>query len=549
MGAKNCAETPRQKMIGMMYLFLTAMLALNVSSEVLNGFIKVDDSLRSSVESFNKRNGAIYKSLETRHAIEPLKVQHWLDASKSVKAKADSLFEEIRNYKWDMVIDADALPKDHPRIGEVEHIGAKDNLDAPTRIMIPATLRESRQPGFILKNHIIAFRDSLIREIEIAVNEFGAKPDSSIITSLYSYLSPVDVKAEEGGHDKSWEETYFAHMPVSASVVLLSKLQNDIRDVESLMINYFYGQIDATDFKVNKLKALIIPESNYVIKGGTFKAQIILAGEDTTKQLEINVNNSVLSPSSNGVYQRVCNEVGTYPLIGNLIFVDQDGIRLSYPFKTEYKVEEPSATVSATKMNVLYVGVENPLSISVPGVANQDLRPKISNGTLKLGQDGEYTAIPKDISKDAVIIVNAIINGTERLIAKHPFRVKLLPDPLPFLYLEEIKADAAGNIMEVPRMTNESKLPFTAIKSMKGLKAELPESDFEVEYNITGYNILLINDNGNSYPASVAGDKFNGEIKQFLNNNFKGTITITDIKAIGPDGVPRDLPPLVTKIK
>ncbi len=549
MGAKNCPETPRQKMIGMMYLFLTAMLALNVSSEVLNGFGKVDESLRSSVESFDKRNTSVYDNLKTRYGFNKNKVEYWLNSSQQVKLKTDSLFEVIRNYKWDIVIDADGLPDTTSRIGEVVHIGAKDNIDAPTRIMIPAAVRQEKQKGYILRQKLLAHRDFMLSLLEDATVNHKAKVDSSLINSVNTYLTPKKEKGHDDGEEKEWEETYFSHMPVSASVVLLSKLQNDIKDVESLMINYFTNQVDANDFNVNKLQALIIPESNYIIRGGSFKAKILLAGEDTTKATKIVVDGIPLPSSKMGIYERVCNEVGTFPISGRLIYTNKDNEDIPLSFSTEFKVEEPSATVSATKMNVLYVGVENPVSISVPGVASQDIFPTISNGTLKKVSGGNYIAIPaKQSTAPAIITVNATINDQKVKIADHPFRVKLLPDPLPFFFLEEISADASGNIVTVPKVTNESSLPITSVGSMRGLKAELKDSEFEVKYEIKGYSIILINKNGNSYPETVSGNEFTPAIKNFLNNNFRGDIVIKNIKAKGPDGLDRDLPALFTTI-
>ncbi|MFC0877918.1 gliding motility protein GldM [Saccharicrinis sp. FJH2] len=541
MGSKNCAETPRQKMIGMMYLFLTAMLALNVSSEVLSGFTRVDESLRSSAQNIGDRNTAIMQDFKNKEEMNPLKVAQWREKAQLVNTLSDSLYEKIDEYKLEIVRDVDG-PTGNP-----DSINAKDNLDAPERVML---LGGKNSKGAQLKDGINNYRASLIDIMEEAVAINNGSLDTSIINSLNASLTTPMMK-DRDGEEKPWEQVYFSWMPVAASVALLSKLQNDVRDAESQVIQFLLRQIDAKDFKVNKVEAHIIPTSTSVIRGGTFSAQILLAGRDTTKSpvYRISENGNVVNVR-NGLYEKTCNQLGVYNIGGSVVLKDDDNNDVYYQIpEMKYEVVDPFATVSALKMNVLYAGVENPVGISAPGIAASDLRPSISNGSLKTAADGQsYIAIPSDYNRNAVIKVNAIVEGKETHIADYPFRVKLLPDPLPFIAYQEVAADANGDIKRIDKTTNDTKIDFRLLKFFKGIKAMLPESDFEVNYTVESFRIVLLNENGNNLAKTVKGSAFDSDIMDFL-REFRGTITITEVVAKGPDNVPRNLPAIVTDVK
>ena len=542
MGSKNCAETPRQKMIGMMYLFLTAMLALNVSSEVLNGFVKVDESLRKSAKNFDNRNDATYKDFAFKESLNPDKVVKWREAADNVKALSDSLYNQIQQYKLDIVRDVDGP------LGKPDSIGAKDNLDGPTRVMLTGG---KNSKGVKLKNSIEEFKEDLISIMNEALKINGGTIDPAIKMSLEQSLSTPPSKGKDG-EPKDWEHSYFSEMPTAASIALLSKLQNDVRDAESQVIQFLFKQIDAKDFKVNKIEAHIIPTSTTIIKGGKFSAQILLAGRDTTKEPEYQIteNGSAVYPDKKGLIERICERLGINTLKGKVILKDQDGNPVEYEVdEIKYEVIQPMATVSATKMNVLYAGVENPVSISVPGVAASDVKPGIDNGTLVLASDGQtYIAKPKEFSKPANIIVNAMIDGKMQPIAKSPFRVELLPDPLPFIYYEEVSAAADGSINRIPKTMQGGDVEFRMLKSFKGIRAQLPNSFFEVEYKVNSFNILMKHNNGNNRTFLIEGDTFNAETVDFL-KEFNGFIYISNIKAVGPDGVTRNLPPIAVNVE
>jgi gliding motility-associated protein GldM len=541
MGSRNCAETPRQKMIGMMYLFLTAMLALNVSSEVLNGFTKVDQSLREGAQNYFNRNDAVYNEFSSKKQLNPTKVEDWEAAALKVKNLSDEMFNKIQEYKVEIVRDVDGPT------GDPENISGKSNTDGPSRVMLTGG---KNSKALELKEGINKFRDDLLTIMSQAIEKNHGKLDTAIVNSIEQILStPAGVTKD--GERRDWEFGYFSEMPVAASVTLLTKLQNDIRDAESQVIHFLLRQIDAKDFKVNKIEAHLIPSSTTIIKNGTFSAHVILAGRDTTQTpiYDIKDNNATASINSRGYYEKICSSIGVYTIEGTVFSTDDEGNKVPHKLlPVTYEVIEPTATVSATKMNVLYAGVDNPMSISVPGMAANNIRPRIDNGTLTKSRDGMgYTAVPKDIMRNATISVYGLVDGKEEFIAKTDFRVKLLPNPLPFIFYQE--AVASGNeIKFLDKTTNSSEIEFRLLKGFKGLRAELPDSDFEVKYDIKSFRILMVHNNGNARPFLVQGSEFNNQILDFL-RDFKGTIGISQIKAQGPDGILRDLPSMITEVK
>ena len=239
-GAKNCPETPRQKMIGMMYLVLTAMLALNVSSEILNGFTMVDNSLHSTIESSDMRNDDLYKDFEYIYKENPEKVGEWLNRANQIKKQSDELFQYIENFKVELVKIADKKKAD-PKAREIE---ARDNLDAAGQYALVGGNAK------VLRNKLKSYCDTLV----------SYSGNNEIKQKMYLNLfSTNSVKSKESGEMIPWENAMFEMMPVSAVVTLLTKYQSDIRASESEIVQYLKGQTDASDFRVNKIEALVVP--------------------------------------------------------------------------------------------------------------------------------------------------------------------------------------------------------------------------------------------------------------------------------------------------
>ncbi|MBA4408262.1 MAG: hypothetical protein C0397_02420 [Odoribacter sp.] len=539
MGTKNCPETPRQKMINMMYLVLIALLALNVAAEVLESFRIVDASLIQTLNNVSRKNEQIYSSFDAAYILNPTKVKEWKDKADQVRKKTSDLTIKIIDLKEELVLRSGGIPlksKDidyvfSPELpflitskGDTIVIRREDDLNAPSEIMI------TQKKGEDLKNSINEYRDFLISNLDE-----GSALRESIIKQLDTSDPPVSLK--EGGVKKTWEILHFENKPLIAVLTLLSKMQIDIQNAETNIISTLFSQIDAASFKFNRLGARILAKSTYVLEGDQFEAEIFLAAEDTTQLPEIYVGNTKLTMRDGmGIYKVAASKAGTFKWDGLIKYKNPEGNFISYPFKGEYQVGHPSATISPTKMNILYLGIANPISVSVPGVASETLEVTFSNGRIeKSGNDFTvYPAKVDGLGKNTTITVNAKMNGETRLMGSMPFRVKEVPPPL-----ATIGGLNGGTIRKEDFLAED------------GVFAELKDFDFDLKFKVTQFDVNLTGAGGYVKLYKSTNNKFTTEQKdQFSKLGTGSLVYIDNIMAKGDDGQPgRPLAPISFKIR
>ena len=291
MAAKNCPETPRQKMINMMYIVLTAMLALNVAAQVLDAFRVVDASLLHTLKAVDMKNNQIYSSFEQAYTENPAKVLEWKEKADVVQNSTlemisyiSLLKETIVNYSGSTVVNEEnpLQPDDFYFVtekGDTLVIKKEDDLNAPSELMI------TQKKAFELNTKITEYRNRLVALLD----ESDVELKESILKELET-PDPV-VRAKDDGANKTWEAQYFLDKPLVAILTLLSKIQIDVKNSEANIVNYLYAQIDAGSFKFNKLGARVIANSNIVLQGDAYEAEVFLAAEDTTQQPRIFINN------------------------------------------------------------------------------------------------------------------------------------------------------------------------------------------------------------------------------------------------------------------
>jgi len=498
-GAKNCTETPRQKMIGMMYLVLTAMLALNVSSEILNGFTMVDNSLHKTIESAELRNISLYADFQNLFDKNPEKVREWLDKAKLVKKNSDEIYKYIENFKVQIIRLADN--KEANDSAYVKQINAKDNLDKA------AQYGREKQHGIKLKQEIGKYRDFLVK---LSINNPSKQ-------KMYESIFATG-KTKDG---KKWEEALFEGMPLSAVVTILTKYQSDVRSSEAEIIQYLKGQTDVTDIRVNKISALVVPNTPYVIRGEKYSAQIVLSAMDTTQKPDFFVNGQKLGEK--GLYEVSTNKLGVITYSGQVSLKGPDGSVLVRPFKSSYIVGEPSATLSNEDLNVVYRGIDNKFSVSVPGVATENVAVRVIGGNAR--KDGSRYMIQPTRDDDINIEVWAKVEGKMRKMGGGAYRVKYLPDPKAFIQPSDPGAKPIRGGFMSPGVLRTS-----ALIASYG-KDEL----IKAKFRITSFTMLA---KGIS-PLQVGGSRLNSG---FLEKLIKGDILmINNIRAEGPDNLQRDL--------
>lgn len=503
-------------MIGMMYLVLTAMLALNVSTDILNGFTLVDKSLHSSIAASDTRNAKLYNDFRAANADNPEKTQEWFDKANEVKLRADSLYNYIQNFKEQIAIMADSKK----RVDELKaqgldptlHIEGNSNLD------VTATYAIVQGNGLILKELVAYYRD------------FGAELVENDPELRNSILQTLATERDYNAHEKDscdWEVAVFEGMPVGATITILTKMQNDVRATESQLIQYLMDRTDAGDLRVNKLNAYVIPNSNYVIRGGKYSAQIILAAVDSTQRPAYYIEGQRINDQ--GIYEVAASGVGLKKYSGWIAYQNPStGEMENLPFHSEYSVGEPAVTISNTDLNIMYRGYDNKFSISVPGVANDKVKVSVNGAQLKQ-QGGLWIIKPGDNAKSVTITVSAELDGKMQPMGSREYRVKALPKPGAYFKSGE-KEYSDGNISRGALLNSSA----TVIASYG------PDGLLDLPYQITAFKVNI-----NGVISEARGNKFTRDQLDRLGKLKMGAIVvITDIRAKGPDAKEVRLSPI-----
>jgi len=512
-------ETPRQKMIGMMYLVLTAMLALNVSKEVLDAFTLVDGGLTTTTANFAAKNAGLYDKFNIAYEQNAEKVGDWKTRAEEVKTMSNELYEFLNQCKIEIVQrrDADAIVD-----GEVhlEKVKSKDDQNIPAEIMLV------NHRGTELKAKIEEYREFLLTMIED--KETYASTVESVEDNLSTEVPETLYHNKKKGETPTWESTYFEFLPLASVITLLSKMQGDVRNVEAEMLNYLLGQVDAGDFKVNVIEPVVISNSNYVFKGVPYHAEVFLAAYDSTNVPVVKLDDGTILETSGGkgIYDVSYNSTGMKKW-GGVISIEKDGQVTSKPFSAEFEVAESNATVSATGMNVFYRGIPNPVEISVGGVAERDVIAQISSGSIKRVGAGTYQVRPGVGKENATISVFANIDGQRKLMSRALFRVYDLPKP-------DAKIEGIQG--------SEGALSVGSLSRLQNVRAEAEDFVFEVEYKVESFEVAFSGSGGiwSSLPSD--SDRFTSEQKNLFRQLRAGQrIMVEKIKASGPDGVIRNL--------
>ena len=564
--------SPRQKMINMMYLVLTALLALNVSKEVLNSFFEVNKGITRTTTNFNSKNGDTYAAFDAAAEVNPVKAGPYREQAYEIKTEADKLVASLQEMKYNLVLKTDKKvylgsqreikDEEGDLIEEKSIVLSWDMLSDQQKLMNIGALTnkddrhaagdlfysEKRKTNVAtdLKNNLITYKDKIISI---------AEGDESLITSINETCNYEDKKIK--GKKQLWEKYNFYDMPSVGALTLLSKMQSDVRNTEADIINMLRENIDAGSLKFTSAEGIQIPNSNFVLKGDSFRAQIFIAAKDTTQAPLIYVGE--YDSLGGGEYEMIGDDYETVKVVngkgmfarrassegnqkwGGLIAMKTDNGTKMYPFRGQYLVAAKTAVVSPTNMNILYLEVDNPLKISVPGYTAGVISAVINNGKVSVVKKslGEYSARPSKKGK-AMVSLFAEVNGKRTKMGEMEFRVKEVPPPKPKV---QFTIEVNGTtVIDKMKMVNAG-----------GLGAELKDFDFKgVRYVVTSYRLSGVY-KGEQMKEDAKGPKFTPKMISIIKNTKSGNaITISNIKAKRVDAkntAVRPLDPLVLEIK
>jgi gliding motility-associated protein GldM len=512
-------------MIGMMYLVLTALLALNVSKEIINAFVTVNDSLQISNENTSKRNDRIYADFQKAMQNDPTKVGPFNDKAQKVKKLSAAMIAYIDNLKTEMTRQVEGIEEANAAVPAARDIGRKDDYDIPTTMMCGDANDGVGHGATKFKDELNKFKAELAKILGSAdAKTFGPRVEQLLNTKDPEPGQVVDNK-------RTWEMANFYHNPVVAQLALFTKYQADVRNVESEVINHLYTSIDAGSFKFDQLEARVIAPTSYVLTGQEYKADVFLAAFSSTANPEISVAGAPIPVEGGlGKYSTRPGSEGIKKWGGVIKVKDPATNELKeYPFEAEYIAAKPASVVSADKMNVLYIGVDNPMSISVPGVADANVSATISGGGATLVRDaksGSSKYIAKATTQgEATISITAKLDGKNVPMGQFKYRVKRVPDPVAM-----VNGKKGGPI---------NKAELAAATSVNSI---MENFDFELYFRVQKFRMTLIRKGKDPVELDAPSNLITPAMKQAIAGSSVGAkVYFEYIKASGPDGTTRSL--------
>lgn len=509
-------ETPRQKMIGIMYLVLMAMLAINVSDTILNAFSTINNSLKTSTANINTSlNQSISAFEQTKLKENPERARPIMDKIKEAQKISSELDTYIDAVKKEMIDAAGGI------VSETGEIKNRDDLDVSPRIMW-ANGKEDKGKGYLIQKKVNETREKLLALLD-------TKDRASVSFSLEA--KNPDSRSTSGTA-VDWVSSNFGEgTPVTASVTILSKIQADVKNAENAIVRKYLAKMDEALVNLDAFAAVAVAPTSYLIQGQTYTAEVFLTAYDSKQNPDVTVNGSRLTAKNGrGVYTVGANSEGEFKWKGTIRVKQTDGTEKVYetPEQT-YRVARPSAVVSPDKMNVFYMGVPNPVSVSAPGIAKEKLRVNVSGGTLT-GSNGKYI-VKVSSGTEATVTVSAEIEpGKSQVLGANKFRIKKVPDPI---------ATFAGKV--------SGRVPSATAKSINELEAELKDFDFDLKFRVIKFTIVLSRYKQDDIIFQSPDGNFTADMRRIIGTLTSGDkITFLNIVARGEDNTTRNLENVVS---
>jgi gliding motility-associated protein GldM len=500
-------KEPRQKMINLMYLVLTALLALNVSAEILNAFKTVNNSLTAASSTLDKKNKNIFSSFDAalNDASTHDRAAIWAPKAKQASVLAQQTIAYIENLKTRVLEAADYNSKDSSF--------REDDLEAPTRVMT-----DPGKAGDSLRNELGKLKTALLNL------------DPGIKTQFQNSL-PIDLsipKTNNKANQNDWAASYFYMTPSVAAITILSKFENDVKNSEAMIVDYCFQQVGAVEKVFNSYQPLVGQSSNYLMPGQELTITAGVGAYNSKAQPKVTIDGVPVALNANGVAEYKTTAGGTGSYTKNVVvsyFNQATGKQEQQSYPLTYSVGSPTgASVSADAVKVFYVGLDNPISVSGGNVGDEKVSVSMTNGTATKTAPGKYIVRPGKAGTPAIVTV--VADGKP---STFEFKVKDVPDPV-----AKVGVNKGG------------RMPVNDFKAQFGIRADLENFVFEgVKFNVTGYTIVLT---GAGFPTlqfrQVKGASFD-PVRDLIEKAKPGTtVTLDEINASGPGGT-RRLPPIV----
>jgi len=500
-------QTPRQRMMGILYLVLLGLVALSVPDNLLDAFKNIKNSLDTSTGNVDKGIKTAYSSFENGK----LKEQHdralkYYNDAKKATAISNDLYNYVQGLRDDLTTKGGGI---NPTTNDVD---ARENLDISPNTMIAG------KKGEELRQKIQDTHDKLLALLE--------PQDRSGVNFSLNADAPPPI----AGIQKTWEEAYFGDgIPLGATLTTLAKIQTDTKNAENEVVKKILSKVDQAQVNLDQFAAVAVAPTSYVLVGQPYTADVFLTAYDSKLSPTITVGGSSLpTEAGKGKYNGSTSSEGLHTWQATINVKQTDGTMKSYttPAQT-YMVAKPSAVVSPDKMNVLYIGLPNPVSVSAPGIAKENLRVNMTGGNIS-GSNGHYTATVSSIGNATITVSGELTKGKVSVLGSSVFRVKRIPPP---------KAAFAGKSGGSTSAAN--------LRAQDRLFAKLDNFEFDAKFNVTRFTLLVAKPRQDVIILSATGGELSSQMRTAMGSVTPGsTVVFQNIIAVGPDGVQQSLDPI-----
>jgi len=564
-------ETPRQKMIGMMYLVYTALLAMNVSKDILDAFDTVNAGVQTTNITLSQQIGQKYAAFEEQYGLDKEKVGPYWEQAQALRTEADELINYVEALKWDLVKkvecekaktpaeaasmaltsgllrSADTVGMNGRKIYNINtsKVQSRDNYNKPTEYMMGNP--EGTGVAFELSQKIKKFRAEVVKamgpehshEIGLITDSiYGPKKfvmeQTGLAESALKKL-PVegDFYAAKMNYDptandaisQGWEYHNFHHTVLVADVTLLNKIISEAQTAELDAVTELMSDIHAKDFTFDEIGAKVFAESGYLLSGQTYRAQaMVTAWKNSQLTARVKLDGGAekeYTSNAQGVIPLEWNVgVGSHNYTGVIDMLDPSTNKMEeFPFQGSFVVAPPAVSVSATKMNVVYRGINNP--IAVGGGVGGEISASASSGTLTRTGNGTYNLLPGAADEVTISVTSA---GSS--LGSMKFRVKDLPKPTALI-----------------RNVVNGQVSKSALQAAGRVEAEMKDFDFDgVHYDVVGYTFRYKTKSGTTKEAKANSGGFTDEIRTAISQSNVGDMFVfTAIQVRGNDGKTKTL--------
>ncbi len=512
-------KEPRQKMINMMYLVLTALLALNVSNEVLEAFKTVDKSIVTSNAALDNKNGVIYKAFsdELKDPQTKAKAEIWAPKAEQVQKLSTDLSSYLDNMKLQLKQESGLKKSDK---GEEFK---EDDLDAATRLFA------EKGEGKKMYEALAAYKKNVLAVLNPADFKDNPKLQEDLTKKVAEFEKtlPLDLKVPEkanavasGDAAKDWTFNYFHMTPTIASLTILSKFQNDVKNSEAQLVDYIHSQIGAVKIVYDQFEAIAQANRTYAMPGDEIEIKAGVGAFSDAAKPKITINGQPMTlEGGKATFKTTASGAGEHSVAVKVEFTKPDGTTAVKDEIVKYTVGTPSgASMFLEKMNVVYQDVENPVTISAGSGGKEKMSVSFSNGSIKPIGGDRFMIVPTTLGTGKVSIT---VNGKTT-----PFEVrcKQLPNPVVM-----VGGKTSGAI------------PAAAFKSQGGMIATLKDSEFNFPYAIESYKIGARNPSGIYQEVVIDGPRWSAA-QALINSQPPGSVVYFDnIKVKGPGGKSRNI--------